>query len=159
MKGFVESYEAAFISGMVEKLGVTGVQPSDTTLIADLLTWMETTRQDFTSTFRLLSSGLRSQTRPFCDGEFAAWHGRWLIRIGEDDHTEVARRMDAVNPTYIPRNHLVEEALEAAVGGDLTPFNRLLAVLGEPYEERAEDARYAEPAPSEFGVYQTFCGT
>ena len=68
--------------------------------------------------------------------------------------------MDRVNPVYIPRNHLVEEALAAAHRGDLDPLENLLAAVTSPYEQRPGFERYAEPAPEEFGgCYQTFCGT
>jgi uncharacterized protein YdiU (UPF0061 family) len=67
--------------------------------------------------------------------------------------------MDRVNPLYIPRNHLVEEALAEAVGGDLRPFQRFLDVLARPYDERPGLEPYAEPAPAAFGPYRTFCGT
>jgi uncharacterized protein YdiU (UPF0061 family) len=68
--------------------------------------------------------------------------------------------MDRVNPVYVPRNHLVEEALAAATAGDMEPFQRLVAVLAEPFERRAGLERYAEPAtPSFDSAYRTFCGT
>jgi uncharacterized protein YdiU (UPF0061 family) len=67
--------------------------------------------------------------------------------------------MDRVNPIYIPRNHLVEEALTAATAGDLDPLQGLLVALSAPYTERAGLQRYATPAPVDFGVYRTFCGT
>ena len=69
--------------------------------------------------------------------------------------------MTRANPVYIPRNHLVEAALSAAVGqGDLAPFERLLAVLTRPFDARADDAAFALPAPAEQTArYQTFCGT
>jgi protein adenylyltransferase len=67
--------------------------------------------------------------------------------------------MDRVNPAYIPRNHLVEEALEAATAGDLAPVEALLDALARPYEERSGLERYAAGAPDDFGNYQTFCGT
>jgi uncharacterized protein YdiU (UPF0061 family) len=60
---------------------------------------------------------------------------------------------------YIPRNHLVEEALAAAAGGDLAPFHRLLDVLAAPFEPRPGLEAYAAPAPESFGTYVTFCGT
>ena len=62
--------------------------------------------------------------------------------------------MDRVNPIYIPRNHLVEEALAAATAGDLGPLHRLLAAVTAPFDERAGLERYAEPAPGDFGDYQ-----
>jgi uncharacterized protein YdiU (UPF0061 family) len=64
-----------------------------------------------------------------------------------------------VNPIYVPRNHLVEEALTAATAGDLRPFERLVDVVVEPFVERPGLERYAEPAPATFADYQTFCGT
>ena len=67
--------------------------------------------------------------------------------------------MDRVNPIYIPRNHLVEEALAAATAGDLEPFRRLVDVLAAPFEERPGLEAFAAPAPPSFGAYRTFCGT
>ena len=70
-----------------------------------------------------------------------------------------ATPLDRVNPVYVPRNHLVEEALAAAVGGDLAPLERLLEAVTAPFDERPGLERYAEPAPEHFGAYRTFCGT
>jgi uncharacterized protein YdiU (UPF0061 family) len=67
--------------------------------------------------------------------------------------------MDRVNPIYIPRNHLVEEALAAATAGDLDPLQRLLDAVTAPYAERPGFERYTSPAPEDFGTYRTFCGT
>jgi uncharacterized protein YdiU (UPF0061 family) len=67
--------------------------------------------------------------------------------------------MDRANPIYIPRNHLVEQALAAATAGDLAPLELLLEAVRVPYDERAGFERYASPAPDDFGNYQTFCGT
>ena len=67
--------------------------------------------------------------------------------------------MDRVNPVYIPRNHLVEEALAAATAGDLEPFERLVDVVTRPFDERPGLEAYAAPAPPSWGSYQTFCGT
>ena len=67
--------------------------------------------------------------------------------------------MDRVNPLYIPRNHLVEEALTAATGGDLDPLHRLLEALAAPFDARPGLDRYARPAPDDFGAYTTYCGT
>ena len=68
--------------------------------------------------------------------------------------------MDRVNPAYIPRNHLVEEALTAATAGDLAPFQQLVDVLSRPFDERPGLERYALPAGADFAAgYQTFCGT
>jgi uncharacterized protein YdiU (UPF0061 family) len=67
--------------------------------------------------------------------------------------------MDRVNPVYVPRNHLVEEALAAATGGDLGPLGRLLEAVTAPYDERPGLERHALPAPAGSAAYRTFCGT
>ena len=64
-----------------------------------------------------------------------------------------------MNPVYVPRNHRVEEALAAAVAGDLAPLHRLLEVLARPFERRDGFEDYEGPAPESFGAYTTFCGT
>ena len=92
---------------------------------------------------------------------FDAWRQRWTARRADDPRPpeEVAAAMDRVNPVYVPRNHLLEEALAAATAGDLGPFHQLLEVVQRPYDERPGLERYARPAPDDFGPYQTFCGT
>ena len=68
--------------------------------------------------------------------------------------------MKSVNPAFIPRNHLVEEMIAAAVErADYTPFENLLAVLMQPYEDQPDAQKYAEPPPPSEQVYRTFCGT
>jgi uncharacterized protein YdiU (UPF0061 family) len=68
--------------------------------------------------------------------------------------------MDAVNPLYIPRNHLVEEALGAAAHGDLEPFRSMLAVVTRPFDSQTGAERFTLPPPEEYDrSYQTFCGT
>ena len=84
---------------------------------------------------------------------------RWQAQMASEDTEAIAAAMDRVNPLYIPRNHLVEEALDAGTHGDLDPLHRLLEALAAPYDERPGLERYAEPAPEDFGRYQTFCGT
>jgi uncharacterized protein YdiU (UPF0061 family) len=67
--------------------------------------------------------------------------------------------MDRVDPAYIPRNHLVEEALDAATTGDLEPARKLLEVVQRPFDERSGLARFTVPAPRDFRRYTTYCGT
>src|SRR3546814_8901283 len=81
------------------------------------------------------------------------WLNRW--RILDPD----SAAMDGVNPVYIPRNHLVEEALDAATTGDLGPVHQLLDVVQHPFDQRSGLERFEAPAPAEFGRYTTYCGT
>ena len=67
--------------------------------------------------------------------------------------------MDRVNPVYVPRNQLVEDALAAAVGGDLAPYERLVEAVTQPFEVRPGFEAYALPSPPDAAPYRTFCGT
>jgi len=91
------------------------------------------------------------------------WTSRWRRRLADDGEGTGQRRaavMRAVNPAFIPRNHLVEEALSAAVNnGDLSAFDNLLTVLSRPYDDQPAHRLYAEPPRPDQVVRQTFCGT
>lgn len=121
---------------------------------------LEAARADYTSTFRALSAAARGDDaalRRGLAGADAAGVDGWLARWRSHDPDAVA--MDAANPIYIPRNHLVEEALAAATAGDLEPLAWLTTVLSTPFTERPGAERYAGAAPDDFGAYRTFCGT
>jgi uncharacterized protein YdiU (UPF0061 family) len=157
---FRRQYDAAWSTGMRAKLGLPDEldDAALAPLIEDLLVQLQQSHVDHTSFFRALSGAARGHAEParnlFLDlGAFDGWLARWRV-LGPD-----ADPMDRVNPVYIPRNHLVEEALAAATEGDLDPLDRLLHAVAAPYDERPGLDRYAAPAPTDFGVYQTFCGT
>jgi uncharacterized protein YdiU (UPF0061 family) len=158
--GFRGQYDAAWSAGMRAKLGLAQDISGDVVapLVDELLVLLQQSHVDFTSFFRHLGRAARGHTEParglFLDlAAFDDWMARWRALRPDADG------MDRVNPIYIPRNHLVEEALDAAMEGDLNPFERLLAAATAPYDERPGLERYAEPAPAEFGAYRTFCGT
>jgi uncharacterized protein YdiU (UPF0061 family) len=158
-----ELYNAAWAEGMRAKLGI----PSDTAvtdvsataaLMTDLFDMLEISRVDYTLFFRRLAGAARGDRAAlqsmFTDpGPLDIWLERWLAFAPEAD------AMDRVNPLYIPRNHLVEEAIAAATDGDLAPFEKLTDVVRRPFAERPGFERYAEPAPDAFGPYVTYCGT
>ena len=128
----------------------------------DLLGLLERSQVDCTSFFRQLSRAAWGDTEPArglfsTNSEDLAGFDQWLARWRALEPDGEA--MDRVNPVYIPRNHLVEEALAAATAGDLDPLHGLVSVLAAPFDERTGLERYAEPAPSDFGRYRTFCGT
>jgi len=155
-----------WVLGMGAKLGLPDPGPQDAGLIEDVLELLHAQNVDFTGFFRALGR-TSSDGTPLARSLFAApepfdpWTERWRARRSSHrtDPAAVAAAMDRVNPVYIPRNHLVEEALDAATAGDLEPFERLVDVLARPFDERPGLERYAEPAPAAFGDYQTFCGT
>ncbi|WP_416405322.1 protein adenylyltransferase SelO [Arthrobacter sp. LFS091] len=158
--GFRQQYSAAWFSGMKAKLGLPeeiddGVSSP---LVDDVLNLVQEARADYTSFFRSLGKAGRGQAEPARGmvldlPAFDAWLVRWRALAPDAD------AMDAVNPVYIPRNHVVEEALAAATAGDIGPTEDLLEALASPYEERPGLEKYAAPAPDSFGPYRTFCGT
>ncbi len=158
--GFQPQYNAVWSAGMRAKLGLRADLDDTVTspLVADLLTLLQESHVDFTTFFRHLSAAAHDDSEParglFLDvAAFDAWMNRW--RALGPDHKE----MDRTNPVYIPRNHLVEEALTAATIDDLAPLERLLEVVTSPYIKRPGLERYAAAAPEGFRRYRTFCGT
>jgi uncharacterized protein YdiU (UPF0061 family) len=162
---YVQSYGAA----MRRKLGLAEEREGDAALVAGLLALMANDGADFTLTFRRLSdaagdpAAIEPVRESFEDrAAFDDWAAQWSRRLELDPQTAPERRthMRSVNPLYIPRNHLVEEAIAAAVEeSDFAPFRRLLQVLTSPYEEQPSAERYAAPPRPEEVVRQTFCGT
>jgi uncharacterized protein YdiU (UPF0061 family) len=142
---------------------------ADLRLAEELLAAMQANGADFTLTFRRLcdaaagpegDAGVRAL---FADpAAYDACAAGWRRRLAEEPSDAAARSaaMRAVNPAFIPRNHLVEAALDAAVGRqDFGPFEDLLEVLSRPYEDRPGLERYTAPPAPEERVLQTFCGT
>lgn len=157
---FRPTYDAVWSSGMRAKLGLSGdVDAGMVAALADeLLALLKESHVDYTSFFRHLGRAARGDSEGarglFINlAAFDDWLSRWRA-LGPD-----AESMDRTNPVYIPRNHLVEEALAAATAGDLDPLTGLLAAVTAPYQEQPGLERYASPAPADFGAYQTFCGT
>ncbi len=155
LEAFPAQYERAFAEGMRAKLGLAA---PDGALVADLLALLQDQAIDWTTWFRALAAdrrGDRDAARGLAVDIVAAdaWLDRW--RAHEPD----ADAMDAVNPIYIPRNHLVEEVLAAATAGDEAPLHQLLDVLAQPFTERPGVDRYAQPGPTDGPRYRTFCGT
>jgi uncharacterized protein YdiU (UPF0061 family) len=167
--GFAARFEAAYTAGLRRKLGLLQARPDDLSLAQDLLERMAGNGADFTLTFRLLCdaaaapNGDAAVRSLFTDpAAFDEWAAKWRQRIAEEGGEASDRRaaMRAANPTFIPRNHLVEEAISAALSkGDFSPFEALLAVLSTPYEDQPAFDRYADPPRPEQVVQQTFCGT
>ncbi|GAE48102.1 selenoprotein O and cysteine-containing homologs [Mesobacillus boroniphilus JCM 21738] len=158
---FPEIFESEFISGMRLKLGIFNEEKDDKALISDLLNLMHTHKADFTNTFKALTFNQLEGSELFQAEEFAKWQGKWQERLGRQEQSKEDARelMRDNNPGVIPRNHRVEEALEAAVNGDLSVMVKLLEVLANPYEHSPEQAEYCKPAPPAARPYRTFCGT
>ncbi|TPV53176.1 YdiU family protein [Pseudarthrobacter phenanthrenivorans] len=161
---FRSQYSDAWFNGMKEKLGLpasmAGTPEGDAAsdVVDGVVALLKDGPVDYTQFFRNLGYAARGNSRPARGmvldlAAFDAWAERWTA-LNPDSGL-----MDRVNPVYIPRNHLVEEALAAATEGDLGPFNRFLDVVRSPFQERQGLERYTEGPPEDFGDYRTFCGT
>jgi uncharacterized protein YdiU (UPF0061 family) len=156
---FPPKYEQYWLAGMRAKLGLLDDAPEDLALVNDLLACMERHDMDYTNTFRDLATG--TAPRASAEPDVNEWLTRWQVRFSRQQSaaTNANAAMLSANPAVIPRNHLVEAALKAAVEeNDLKPFEQLLAVLSAPFEN-PDDLIYCMPAPPSSRVYQTFCGT
>ena len=167
INAFPALYQAEWLTGVRQKLGLAEAKDGDLALANGFLMTMQGQNVDYTNAFRALSEAVRGNTSPlralYKDPakELDAWLAAYFARIGEEAQTAEARAdaMNAVNPLYIPRNHKVEEALQAAEAGDMAPFEALLEILQSPCVEQEGAAAYASGAPDSFGPYKTFCGT
>jgi uncharacterized protein YdiU (UPF0061 family) len=165
---FGPQFEAARISGLRRKLGLFTEEEDDAALAQSLLDRMAANHADFTLTFRGLCDAAAGKDDSAVRALFAdpvaydSWAATWRSRMEKESvpAQERAVRMRRVNPIFIPRNHLVEAVITAAVEKqDLQPFEKLLDVVVRPYEDRAGLEYYATPATPEQCVRETFCGT
>jgi uncharacterized protein YdiU (UPF0061 family) len=169
LANFDPQFEATRLAGLRRKLGLFTEREEDAALAEDLLECMTANRADFTLTFRHLcdaAAGTDGDARlhPLFDNPhaFDHWAARWRIRLEQETISTEARveAMRKANPAFIPRNHIVEEALNAAMWHqNFQPFEQLLDVVSRPYDDRPGLERYAIPARPEEYVHQTFCGT
>ena len=166
---YTQIYDDAWLSGMRKKLGFAEAQQGDKALIDELLDLMAQNHADFTLTFRRLSE-LAGEPggADKAMGElfrFPASLDDWLVQwrkrlLSEDSVDEIRiKSMKATNPAFIPRNHLVEEVIQAALTGDFHPFDKLMDVLAKPYDDQPNAAHFARPPRPDEVVRATFCGT
>ena len=163
LAGFATAFNLRFANGFRAKLGLEPVGSADNgdSFVNETFSVLAEQRVDFTLFFRHLTRVAGGEEAETLQSLFAntdaadAWLEKWRSAGG-------GRRSDAmrrVNPIFIPRNHRVEEAIQAAQVGDYAPFERLNTVLGRPYEEQPENAEFERPAQPDEVVERTFCGT
>lgn len=161
ISNFNKFYHANWFAGMRAKLGIFNEEEQDESLIEGLLGMMHKYNADYTNTFRALTFENPEDTVLFESKEFVQWYEEWQARLGrqaESKDTAYKLMIDS-NPAVIPRNHRVEEALEAAEKGDLSVMEQLLDVLSRPYETSSKQAKYTTLPLESNGTYRTYCGT
>jgi serine/tyrosine/threonine adenylyltransferase len=169
VKDFMPVFDARLMARMRRKIGLASEKEGDAELVSSLFATMQSAGADYTLTFRRLA---RCADEPADDASLlelfepsagiADWLRRWRERLASEPQNAAQRaaNMRRVNPAFIPRNHRVEAALEAAsMHGDFEPFRRLLNILEHPYDDQPGRGEFEQPpAPGE-RVHRTFCGT
>jgi len=167
---FSSLFNDYWLSGMREKLGLTCAEEGDQQLITEFLELLRDGQADFTLAFRHLADcvGEPAATRNFrglfntADEPINAWLQAWQQRLVKEMRVaqDVIQAMNRVNPLYIPRNHLVEKMISAAVDErDYSVFEEMLQVLMHPFDEQPGMEQYAARPPQAPTPYKTFCGT
>lgn len=162
LEQYPKLYVQNWLKGMRAKLGLVDEEQEDMKLIEELLQLMQQDKADYTNTFIALSFDQIDKTSLWKSSAFKDWHQKWLARLARQSQTKDTSQqlMRQHNPAIIPRNHRVEEALEAAVErGDYSVMNKLVTALAQPFAHTHEQQEYASlPEPSN-QPYRTFCGT
>ena len=164
---FGATFQQAYFGGLRSKVGFSAEEPGDVELINDILTRMTANQVDFTLFFRNLGVAAAGEDEParalFIDPTaYDEWAIQWRSRLSRDEQSAEGRRgaMDQVNPAFIPRNHLVEAMIDAAVQReDFSLFHRMMDVLSRPFEDQPDARAFAQPALPHERVAATFCGT
>ena len=158
---FQDIYKNKWHSMMSDKLGLLGIDKEDQNIILDLLRWMQSNNADYTNTFYDLTYENIGINKLYEQIEFKNWHLKWQARIekNEEPRSKSIARMKYNNPVLIPRNHRVDQALQAANIGDYSICNKLLSVLEEPYKAQKSKSPYQQQPKENERIYQTFCGT
>jgi uncharacterized protein YdiU (UPF0061 family) len=169
LETFIAQFEAHLLENLCRKIGLADGRDGDADLINRLFSAMQEVGADFTLTFRRLALAAESSNAQDAVRElFAnspgidAWLRDWRERLARDPRSTAERvvSMRRVNPAFIPRNHRVEAALNAASErGDFQPFHRLLGILQHPYDDQPEAGGYEQPPQPSERVLRTFCGT
>ena len=158
---FQNIYETKWLNMMRDKLGLFGEDKNDLKLINNLLNWMESNQADYTNTFCHLMKIDSSNDSKFENINFINWLKVWenRILINNGSKEKSINLMKKTNPTIIPRNHKVEEALKNANENNFQNLKDILNIIKKPYLENENLKEYKKPANLNGIKYQTFCGT
>jgi len=170
LRAVLDAFEGIFTRAFHEraraKLGLAEWRPGDEPLLDDFLRLMHANHADFTLSWRRLADAVRGERRAFEDlfidrPAASAWLDRLLARQAEEGRpaAEVARAMDAVNPLYVLRNHLAEQAIRAAKAGDAGEIDTLLRLLRNPCEARSGYEKYAALPPDWASSIEVSCSS
>ena len=168
INNFPNKMSEALMSVMCKKIGLDSTKTNSQEALTKLLRIMLDNKSDYTLTFRYLSEIIKGKRDSLFKQQFlehnqiSNWLKEWKELIKDQDlaKKEIFLSMESSNPVFIPRNHLVERAIEAAVeNNDFSEMKTLLTILSKPYEEQSKYGEYMKPPKPLEVVHQTFCGT
>jgi len=168
INNFPNKMSEAMMSVMCKKIGLDSTKTNSQEALTKLLRIMLDNKSDYTLTFRYLSEIIKGKRDSSFKQQFlehnqiSNWLKEWKELIKDQDlaKKEIVLSMESSNPVFIPRNHLVERAIEAAVeNNDFSEMKTLLTILSKPYEEQSKYGEYMKPPKPLEVVHQTFCGT
>jgi uncharacterized protein YdiU (UPF0061 family) len=159
--GFDEIWNTKYYNTMLNKIGIETNNPKLYWLVDELLDLMKRLKMDYTNTFWDLSQEISSEDSPKNNSDFKPWLEKWKNTIDNScERRQAIQLMNTHNPVFIPRNHLVEQALDEAVNGNLSLFLQLFSIVSHPYQYQHSLDKFMKPSDSDFErSYQTFCGT
>ena len=162
LSNYGKLYNEYYFNGMRAKLGLFNKEEEDENLILSLLTIMNKFKADYTSTFLNLTLGNLEEMSIFKSDDFKKWYESWQARLAKQNKSrdEIKKLMQSNNPTVIPRNYIVENAIKAAVNNnDYSVINKFLEALKNPYDYSNINEEYSKPPKPTSCAYKTYCGT
>jgi len=158
---FDSIWDEKYYTMMLNKIGIESNNPKLYSLVDELLDVMKRLKMDYTNTFLNLSQVILSDDSYMNCLDFKPWLEKWKNAINYSGEMQQAKLlMNALNPVFIPRNHLIEQALDEAVNGDMSFFLELLIILSQPYKYQNNLDKFMQPSDADFErTYQTYCGT
>ena len=162
LSNYSNLYNQYWNNGMRAKLGIFTNEKEDLELFKSLLNIMKKYRSDYTNTFRDLTLNNLIDNAMYTSEDFNQWYTNWQNRLNRQQKSkeESIKLMKENNPTVIPRNHRVEEALSSAINyNDYDVMQKLLNVLKDPYDYSNINMEYSILPKSTKCPYKTFCGT
>ena len=162
LSNYGKLYNEYYFNGMRAKLGLFNKEEEDENLILSLLTIMNKFKADYTSTFLNLTLGNLEEMSIFKSDDFKKWYESWQARLAKQNKSrdEIKKLMQSNNPTVIPRNYIVENAIKAAVNNnDYSVINKFLEALKNPYDYSNIGEEYSKIPEVPSCPYKTYCGT
>jgi uncharacterized protein YdiU (UPF0061 family) len=154
-------WEEKYYQMMLNKIGIESNNQEVYYLVDELLDLMKRLKMDYTNTFWNLAQDILSEDSPIHKSDFKPWLEKWKNAIKNSSGMQQAKQlMNKTNPVFIPRNHIVEQALDESINGNTNLFVTLCGIVSNPYKYQDNLKKFTDPSDLDFErSYQTFCGT